>query len=295
MAKDYYQVLGIPKGTDSAGIKKAYRKLALKYHPDKNPGDKAAEERFKEITEAYAVLSDPEKKKQYDQFGEAGFHQRYSQEDIFRGFDVGDLFREFGLGSDDIFSQLFGGARGRTTFHTGGRPRPVRGQDFSLQVSIPLRQAVVGGERHIAFSHAGKSESLQVRIPAGVESGQKLRVAGKGGASPAGGPAGDLYLEIEVEPDPVFRREGKDLYVTVKIPFSAACLGTSVEVPTLDGEKRVKVPAGMAPGGKIRLRGFGVPGAGKKGDLYAVIEVLVPTHLNNAQRQLLEKLRDLGL
>ena len=295
MAKDYYQVLGIPKGTDSAGIKKAYRKLALKYHPDKNPGDKAAEERFKEITEAYAVLSDPEKKKQYDQFGEAGFHQRYSQEDIFRGFDVGDLFREFGLGSDDIFSQLFGGARGRTAFHTGGRPRPVRGQDFSLQVSIPLRQAVVGGERHIAFSHAGKSESLQVRIPAGVESGQKLRVAGKGGASPAGGPAGDLYLEIEVEPDPVFRREGKDLYVTVKIPFSAACLGTSVEVPTLDGEKRVKVPAGMAPGGKIRLRGFGVPGAGKKGDLYAVIEVLVPTHLNNAQRQLLEKLRDLGL
>jgi len=295
MAKDYYQVLGVPKGTDSAGIKKAYRKLALKYHPDKNPGDKAAEERFKEITEAYAVLSDPEKKKQYDQFGEAGFHQRYSQEDIFRGFDVGDLFREFGLGNDDIFSQLFGGGRGRTTFHAGGRPRPVRGQDFSLQVAIPLRQAIVGGERHIAFSHGGRSESLQVRIPAGVESGQKLRVAGKGGASPAGGPAGDLFLEIEVEPDPVFRREGKDLYVTVKIPFSAACLGTSIEVPTLDGEKRVKVPAGMSPGGKIRLRGFGVPGDGKKGDLYAVIEVLVPTRLNDAQRHLLENLRELGL
>ncbi len=295
MAKDYYQLLGLPRDAGSDAIKKAYRKLALKYHPDKNPGDKQAEEKFKEITEAYAVLSDPEKKKQYDQFGEAGFHQRFSQEDIFRGFDVGDLFREFGIGSDDIFSQMFGGGRGRATYYGGGRPRQIKGQDFSLQVSIPLRQAVTGGERRIAFSHGGQNESLQVRIPAGIESGQKLRVAGKGGASPAGGPPGDLYLEISVEADPVFRREGHDLFVTVPVPFSGACLGTSIDVPTLNGEKRVKVPAGMASGGKIRLRGFGVAAGGKKGDIYAVVEVLVPGKLTAEQQKLLEKLRDLGL
>ena len=295
MAKDYYQVLGLSRDADATAIKKAYRKLALKYHPDKNPGDKQAEEQFKEITEAYAVLSDPEKKQQYDQFGEAGFHQRFSQEDIFRGFDVGDLFREFGIGGDDIFSHLFGGGRGRAAFHGGGRQRQIKGQDYSMPVAIPLRQAATGGERRIAFSHDGQNESLQVRIPAGVETGQRLRVPGKGGPSPTGGPPGDLYLEITVQSDPVFSREGQDLFVTVPVPFSGACLGDAVEVPTLDGAKRVKVPAGMTSGGKIRLRGFGVGVEGKKGDLYAVIEVRVPDKLTAEQRKLLEKLRDLGL
>lgn len=299
MAKDYYAVLGVAKDATAEAIKKAYRKLALKYHPDKNPGDKKAEEKFKEITEAYAVLSDPEKRRQYDQFGETGFHQRFSQEDIYRNFDVGDIFREFGFGTDDIFSHIFGGAGGRTrtTIFSSGRPQPIKGQDYVMRLDVPFRQAVLGGERRVDLRLGSRIEHLQVRIPAGVESGQKLRVSGKGGESPAGGPPGDLFLEIEVETDPLFSRQGDDLYVKLVVPFSAACLGTSVDVPTLEGSKRVKVPAGMAAGGKIRLKGFGVAARGRqtKGDLYAVVEVAVPERLNARQKELLEKLREEGL
>lgn len=297
MAKDYYAILGVDKNASAGEIKKAYRKLALKYHPDKNPGDKKAEETFKEITEAYAVLSDPEKKKQYDQFGEAGFHQRFTQEDIFRGFDVGDIFREFGFGTDDIFGHLFGGMGRRGPGFFESRSRAVKGQDFSLRVSIPFRQAIQGGTRRIDFRRDGGIEHLEVRIPAGVESGQRLRVAGKGGASPAGGPSGDLFLEIHVEPDPLFIRDGRDLLVKVRVPFSGACVGTSVEVPTLEGPKRVKVPAGMQSGAKIRLKGFGVPAqrGGPRGDLYAIVEVEVPSRLTPPQKELLEKLKAEGL
>ncbi len=298
MAKDYYGVLGVAREASADEIKKAYRKLALKYHPDKNPGDKKAEEKFKEITEAYAVLSDPEKRQQYDQFGETGFHQRYSQEDIFRDFDVGDIFREFGFGTDDIFSHLFGGAaggRGRTTYFRGGAAQPVRGQDLIMRLTIPLRQAVQGGERRIEFRHDGRTEHLQVRIPPGVETGKRLRVSGKGGTSPAGGPPGDLFLEITVEADPVFTRDGNDLHVKVRVPFSGACLGTTVDVPTLEGSKRVKVPAGLQSGGKIRLKGYGVPVRGAKGDLYAIIEVEVPTAVTEKQKKLLEELSKEGL
>jgi len=299
MAKDYYAVLGVEKTADIEQIKKAYRKLAVKYHPDKNPGDKAAEERFKEITEAYAVLSDKEKRRQYDQFGEAGFHQRFSQEDIFRNVDLNDIFREFGFGGDDLFGQLFGGRGG--AFRSGAfharRPRPLKGQDLLLRLSIPFRQAVLGGEQQLDLSRHGHPEPIKVRIPAGVDQGQKLRVAGKGAPSPAGGPAGDLLLEIEVGSDPVFSREGSDLMVTVEIPFSGACLGTSVAVPTLEGQKRVKVRAGTRNGSRIRLKGFGVPerhGRGA-GDLYAVVVVKVPETLTEEQQVLLEKLRDSGL
>jgi len=297
MAKDYYAVIGIRKDTPETEIKKAYRKLALKYHPDKNPGDKKAEEKFKEITEAYAVLSDPDKRRQYDQFGDSGFHQRYSQEDIYRDFDVGDIFREFGFGTDDIFGHLFGGGRGRATGFSGGRPQAPKGQDYVMRLSIPLRQALQGGERRVEFRREGRVEQLQVRIPAGVEAGQKLRVAGKGGTSPSGGPPGNLFLEIQVEADPLFTREGNDLLVKIRIPFSGACLGTSVEVPTLDGKKRVKVPAGMQGGGKIRLKGYGAPGKKKAaaGDLYAVVEVEVPQTLSEGQKKLLEQLRSEGL
>ena len=296
MAKDYYVVLGVEKTASPEQIKKAYRKLAVKYHPDKNPGDKAAEERFKEITEAYAVLADADKRRQYDQFGEAGFHQRFSQEDIFRNADLNTIFREFGIGGDDLFSQLFGGhgGGGRAGAFHGGRPRPVRGQDLLLRLTIPLRQAVLGGERQIDLARHGHGEPIKVRIPPGVEHGQKLRVAGKGAPSPAGGPPGDLLLEIEVLADPVFIRDGSDLSVTVTVPFSGACLGTSVEVPTLEGQKRVKVKPGMKSGSKIRLKGFGVPGH-PAGDLYAVIEVAVPEQLTAEQEKLLEKLRDSGL
>lgn len=290
MGKDYYSTLGVERNADAATIKKAYRKLAQKFHPDKNPGDKQAEEQFKLLTEAYAVLSDPEKKRQYDQFGDSGFHQRFTQEDIFRNVNMGDIFGNFG--GEDLFSQLFGG---RPRSHT--RRPPARGQDYSMQISIPFRLAVQGGERRIDYRSDDKVEQIKVRIPPGIEQGAKLRVAGKGGANPGGGPPGDLYLHIDIEPDPVFTREGSDLLVRAEIPFSGICLGTTIEVPTLDAPKRVKVPAGMQPGQKIRLRGFGVGASGKRpdGDLYAIIEVAVPKNISAEQKELLKKLKDVGL
>lgn len=299
MSKDYYATLGVAKGADTDAIKKAYRKLALKYHPDKNPDDKKAEEKFKEITEAYAVLSDAEKRRQYDQFGDSGFHQRYSQEDIYRNFNANDMFRDFGFGSDDLFSRLFGGMGGmggRGGF-PGGRPQPVKGQDYVMHLSIPFRLAIEGGKKRVEYRGDEGVENLQVTIPAGIESGQKLRVTGKGGKSPSGGPPGNLFLEIKVTPDPTFSREDQNLLVKVRVPFSGACLGSSVEVPTLQGNKRIKVPAGIQSGGKIRLKGFGVPG--KKGqaagDLYAIIEVEVPDKLNIEQKALLKELQKAGL
>ncbi len=292
MAKDYYSTLGVERSADAAAIKKAYRKLAQKYHPDKNPNDKAAEEKFKQVTEAYAVLSDPEKRKQYDQFGDSGFHQRFSQEDIFRNMDLGDIFGSFGgAGGEDLFSQLFGGGQARSP------RRPSKGQDYSMQISIPFRLAVQGGERRIDYRSNGKVEQIKVRIPAGIESGAKLRVGGKGGTSMAGGQAGDLYLQVDVEADPLFSREGNDLLVRVEVPFSGICLGTTVDVPTLDSPKRIKVPAGLQPGQKIRLRGFGVAASGRRpaGDLYAIIEVAVPKTLTDEQRELINNLQNAGL
>jgi curved DNA-binding protein len=295
MAKDYYATLGISKAATAAEVKKAYRKLAQKYHPDKNPGDKQAEEKFKELTEAYAVLSDADKRKQYDQFGESGFHQRYSQEDIFRNFNGSDVFREFGFGGDDIFAQLFGG-RGRSPFG-GGRPRVLKGQDYVLRLSLPFRQAILGGEKQVSFRSENGEESLQVRIPPGVENEQRLRVAGRGGASPSGGPPGDLFIDVQVEDDPTFRREGRDLLVSVPVPFTTAALGGSADVPTLEGSKRIKIPAGMQPGSRIRLKGFGIPAHGRHaaGDLFAVLAVTVPVHLDDQQQKLLEALRAAGL
>ena len=293
MAKDYYSVLGVERSADATTIKKAYRKLAQKYHPDKNPDDKQAEEQFKQVTEAYAVLSDNEKRQQYDQYGDSDFHQRFSQEDIFRNMNVGDIFGNFGGNNEDIFSQLFGGGGSRQR-----QPRrPAKGQDFSMQISIPFRLAVQGGERRIDYRSHGKVEQIKVRIPPGIEKGSKLRVAGKGGASANGAPPGDLYLQIDIEPDPTFTRDGRDLLVKADIPYSGICLGTSIEVPTLDTPKRVKVPAGMQPGQKIRLRGYGVAATGSKpaGDLYAIIEVIVPNNLTDEQKETLETLKSVDL
>ncbi len=166
-----------------------------------------------------------------------------------------------------------------------------------MQVSIPFRLAVQGGERRIDYQSAGKVEQIKVQIPAGIEKGAKLRVAGKGGANPAGGSPGDLYLQIDIEPDPTFIRDGRDLLVKAEIPYSGICLGTSIEVPTLDTPKRVKVPAGMQPGQKIRLRGYGVAASARKpaGDLYAIIEVVVPNNLTSEQKESLEQLKTVDL
>lgn len=297
MAKDYYASLGVAKDASEQDIKKAYRKLAVKFHPDKNPGDAKAEERFKEISEAYAVLSDPEKRRNYDQFGDASFHQQYSQEDIFRGTNFNDIFREFGMGSggEDIFSQLFGSAGGRA----GGfrQARSLKGQNYVMKISIPFRQAILGGERSVHFRHDGRDEHIQVRIPAGVNHGQKLRVAGKGGPAPQGGKPGDLLLELQVEKDPRFTREGADLHQSITVPFSRACLGGTATVHTLEETKRIKIPAGTASGSKIRLKGFGVPAHGKSsaGDLYVTIRIEVPKKLKEKQQEAIERLKEVGL
>jgi curved DNA-binding protein len=293
--RDYYEVLGVKKGASIEELKKAYRKLAVKYHPDKNPGDKQSEERFKEINEAYAVLSDPKKKEQFDQFGSNNFHQRFSQEDIFKGFDVGDLFKEQGFGTEDIFSRIFGDAMRR---QRGGQGRmAAKGEDFNMEVQVTFRDAYDGGEKRVAFMRDGAREELSVKIPAGIESGAKLRVTGRGGPGRMGGPSGDLFLTVIVGPDPLFQREGADIVHTHEVRFSEAALGGSIDVPTMEGTKRLKIPAGIQPGTKVRLKGLGFHQAGKKerGDLYVRIGVKVPEKLTTRQRELLELLAGEGL
>jgi curved DNA-binding protein len=320
--KDYYKTLGVDKNTTPEDIKKAYRKLALKYHPDRNKGDKEAEEKFKEINEAYAVLSDPEKRRQYDMFGAEGFRQRYSQEDIFRGFDIGDILKDFGFGTSDIFSVLFGGGGGKrrgvryTTFtgpfgqHTSGTggphyadyfarggAAPSQGRDMVSDLTITLEEAAAGTEKLISLRRDGKMEKISVKIPSGIDTGKKLRVAGKGERGAGGGPPGDLYVRLQVQKHPLFRREGDDISIDREIHFSEAALGTSIEVPTLNGIKKVKIPPGTSGNTKLRLKGEGIPhlkGKGK-GDAYVRIFIKTPKKLNTKQKALVEDLAKEGL
>ena len=296
-SKDYYQALGVSKGASIDEIKKAFRKLAVKYHPDKNPGDKEAEEKFKEINEAYAVLSDPEKKAQYDRFGSSDFHQRYSQEDIFRGFDVGDMFKDMGFGTEDIFSRIFGaGHHGHHRgFHYNVGRQP--GENFTMELKISFRDAFSGGEKRVAFKRNGKREDIKVKIPAGIETGAKLRIQGKGGEGQRGGEPGDLILMVQVAGDPQFVREGDDIIVEKQVRFTEAALGAAMDVETLDGTKRIKVPAGIQPGTRIRLKGLGFPHLGQsgRGDFYVRIGVSVPEQLTASQRELLQQLADKGV
>ena len=296
MAKDYYESLGITKSATPEEIKKAFRKLAVQYHPDRNQGDQKAEEKFKEINEAYAVLSDPEKKKQYDTFGSTGFHQQYSQEDIFKGFDFSSVFKDMGVGGgDDIFSRLFGGGFRRQGGGFRGAHR--KGADLDMEIEVSFREAALGAEKLIAFRKDGVREELKVRIPAGVDNGSRVRIAGKGGAGQNGAANGDLFLIMKVTADPVFTREGGDLFIDKTIRFSEACLGTAMDVPTLEETKRIKVPAGIQPGTKIRLKGCGIKtiGSNARGDLYVKINVRVPEGLNGEQKKLVEELARKGL
>jgi curved DNA-binding protein len=291
--RDYYEVLGLKKGASAEEIKRAYRKLAVKYHPDKNQGDKQAEEHFKEINEAYAVLSDPQKKEQFDQFGSNNFHQRFSQEDIFRGFDVGEMFKDQGFGTDDIFSRIFGDALRR---QRGGGRMAAKGEDFSMEIQITFRDAYDGAEKRVAFKRDGVREELSVKVPAGIESGAKLRIAGRGAAGRFGGPTGDLYLTVLIGPDALFQREGADIVLNQEVPFTAAALGGAVDVPTMEGTKRIRIPAGIQAGTKVRLKGLGFPQAGKaRGDMYVRVAVRVPEKLTARQRELIEQLSAEGL
>ncbi|MFW9604337.1 MAG: DnaJ C-terminal domain-containing protein [Trichlorobacter sp.] len=294
--KDYYETLGVTKQATADEIKKSYRKLAVTCHPDRNPGDKQAEDRFKDINEAYAVLSDPDKRKQYDTYGSTDFHQHFSQEDIFRNFNFNDVFSEMGIGGgDDILSRLFGSG-----FHPGGgrfSARPQRGSDLALDITITFREAALGAEKMVSYVRDGQQEHLNVKVPAGVDTGSKVRLQGKGSSGRGHAAAGDLFLSIRVLPDPLFKREGNDIHVTKTIVFSEACLGTTVDVETLEGVKRVKVPAGIQHGTKIRLKGHGIPilGSKGKGDLFVSIIIHVPEALNAIQQQLIEELKSVGL
>jgi curved DNA-binding protein len=305
---NYYEVLGVEQGASEAVVKKSYRKLALKFHPDRNPDDKAAEEKFKTISEAYAVLSDPEKKRQYDTYGDSGFHQRYSTEDIFRGTDFSKIFSDFGGagggGGDmgDIFSSLFGGGGG---FHrAGGGPQhgpggpAPKGQDIEYALTLGFMEAFQGGERNVSFRTSdGQSHDITVKIPPGIGADQKLRVTGKGAQSPYGGPTGDLYLKISIADHPDFVMDGHDVNTSVQLKISQAILGGSHDVKTpTDGTKRIKIPAGVKPGTKIRLKGLGAPRkSNKRGDLYATVEIVIPTELTEQQRRVIDELSALDL
>ncbi len=313
---DYYKILGVEKTASPNDIKKAYRKQALKYHPDRTKGDKKAEEKFKQANEAYAVLSDPEKRKQYDTFGSETFQQRYSQEDIFRGADLGSIFREFGINiggfsqggggrarGNSSFETLFSQGHGGQTFHTqnfGGRggAQAVKGEDATLELAITLPEVLHGGEKTIALGRGPAGDRVSVKIPAGIESGKKLRIPGRGGPSPLGGPPGDLYLLINVQPHPDFAREGNDLIHEQPITFSAAALGGTIAVPTLEGKTlNVKVPPGIQPQSKLRLKGHGLPSGphGHRGDLLVRFVSQVPAQLTPEQQELIERLKSLGL
>jgi len=319
MAVDYYKALGVDKGASIEDIKKAYRKLALKYHPDRNPSDKKrAEEKFKDISEAYAVLSDPEKRKQYDEFGTDAFRQKFTQEDIFRNFDINDILRGFGfgnLGGEFTWYGGSGGRGGRRPYTTQRRAepfgdlfgdqaygqretQPAKDLDIDYNLSITLEESVFGAEKKLALQKGNKTEEVNVKIPAGISSGKKLRLAGKGISGPYGGPAGDLYLNIQVQPHPIFSRDGDDLYVERTVSFSQVCLGATIDVPILSGgSKRLKIPAGTQSNTKIRMKGFGAPhlkGDGQ-GDQFVRIFVDVPKKLNARQSDLVRKLYEEGL
>jgi curved DNA-binding protein len=313
--KDYYKILGVPKSASVAEIKKAYRKLAMQYHPDRNKGDKAAEAKFKEISEAYAVLSDPEKRKQYDMFGADGFQTRFTQEDIFRGVDFSSIFKEFGFGgggrTQNFFSQMFGGMGGTGQYHyTGESPfggssrgprgyqQEVKGQNLIYELPLTLEEVVETTTKVISYQVQGNQERVSVKVPAGIADGQKLRLPGKGQPSPYGGPSGDLFIQIKMLDHPVFRREKDDLYVKQRIKFSQATLGTEIEVPTIDQKRlKLKIPPGTQNNAKLRLKGQGLPRmkANGRGDAYVEINVEVPKKLNTTQKSLVKSLADAGL
>jgi curved DNA-binding protein len=306
--RDYYETLGVSKTAAEDEIRSAFRKLARKYHPDVAKDKKAAEEKFKEINEAYEVLSDPEKRKKYDQLGAdwnqpGGFQPppqwgaqpgggRFHQ---WGGDDGGVEFEFGGTGFSDFFEAFFGGGRGRSAFGGfGGRAATSeRGADVEADIMVTLEEALNGSTRAVSLRRAGsnKVEQYQVKIPRGVHEGQRIRLAGQGEAGARGGKSGDLFLRVRLARHPDFRVEGSDLIHEEKIAPWQAALGTEVKVPTLEGHVRLKVPAGTQGGQRFRLRERGLPGvSGKRGDLYVELQVNVPKKLSQRERELWSEL-----
>lgn len=283
--KDYYAILGVARGASDEEIKKAYRRLARKYHPDvsKEPN---AKERFQEVSEAYETLKDKEKRAAYDNLGAFRPGEDFRPPpDWFARFGRGSTDDLGGIDLSDLFESLGGFGRGRRAQRARA---PFAGEDYEVEVRLPLEDAYRGTQRELDLG----GRRIRVRIPRGVSDGQKLRLRGKGGPGFNGGPAGDLYLNVELEPHPLFRASGHDLELEVPLAPWEAALGAEIEIPTLDGRVTVTIPAGSRPGQKLRLAGKGLPRPhGGAGDLFAVLTIAVPRNPSEEERRLYEQLR----
>lgn len=300
--KDYYKILGVEKSASQADIKKAYRALAKKYHPDKNKDGKAAEDKFKDISEAYEVLGDEQKRKQYDELGanwrhfqQGGGQYQGQPGGGFRGSyyegDMGDMFGG-GSGFSDFFEQFFGGGFAQQGSGFRGRGQAPKGQDYEAEMLISLQEAYSGTSRLITVH----SQQLRITTKPGVADGQVLRIKGKGGPARAGGAPGDLYIRVQVQPYPGFERQGDNLHTQLNLDMYTAILGGEVQVNTLSGKLKLRIPEGTQNGKILRLKGKGMPVYGKPdqhGDLYVKIEVQLPVHLSAEERGLMERLREL--
>jgi DnaJ-class molecular chaperone len=295
MAEDYYTTLGVPRTASAEEIQKAYRQLVRKFHPDKNPDDPKAKEKFQQVQAAFDVLNDPKKREMFDRYGSAyesvgagggpqarpwpggagGQQYEVNLEDLFGGGagagGFGDFFRQFGQ-------------RGRGA---DGRARPAAGADIEHELAVPFATAVLGGEAQIGLRRAdGRTESIRVKIPVGIEDGKKIRLRGQGEQGTGGGPAGDILIRVHVTPHPVFRRHGKNLDVTVPITLAEAIQGAKIDVPTPHGTITVTVPPDSSSGKKLRLKGQGVKAAdGSAGDLFADLQVVLPKNLSDDDRE----------
>lgn len=310
--KNYYDILGVSKSASQSDIKKAYRKLAIKYHPDKNKNDKKAEEKFKEVAEAYEVLKNPETRKKYDQLGANWKNYQHANQN-FDGFnwggadfgggrgsrvhfegDMGDFFERTG-GASDFFQQFFGGGFGgfsSSSRRGGGRQRSkaFKGGDYEADVTITLQDAYRGASTLLNVD----GEKLRVTIKPGVRDGQKLRIRGKGQQGVNNGPRGDLYVKIKIEPHPDFTRKGDDLYSDVPVDIFTAMLGGKISVPTLKGNVNIKIPKETDSGKTFRLRGVGMPkyeDNRKTGDFYARVKITTPKNLTKKQQELVNELK----
>jgi curved DNA-binding protein len=324
--KDYYATLGVPKTATDKELKQAYRKLARKHHPDVNPGDKGAEAKFKEINEAYEVLGDPDKRKKYDDLGANWRMYEQAQQQGqpfpggfggFGGFGGGeggawtinmggpgsrtmteDEMRDM-FGTEDPFSDFFrtffGGGGGGEARGRGGRaPRTQKGRDIESEAELTLEEAYHGAMRRISITLGGSARTVDVRIPAGVKDGSRVRAAGEGEAGTSGGASGDLFLRVRIKPHPVFERKGDDLHTKVSLAVTTAVLGGEAQVPTITGSVRLKIPETTQPGQVFRLKGHGMPVVGRtdlKGDLYATADIVLPRALTKDQRQAWEQIR----